>query len=130
MTDNREKIEERWEGFLRPLVLYLAPIILILFLVQSHLSASVLIVAVVAIMMLMAGSKIRYFLTYGTSAIVAAGGAMYFMAAVLKKGAFRLARIASFLDPWADASATGYQVVQGLYAMGSRTDFLEFGLRK
>lgn len=89
-----------------------------------------MIIAVVAIMMLMAGSKIRYFLTYGTAAIAAAGGVMYFMATVLNKGGFRLARIASFLDPWADASDTGYQVVQGLYAMGSRPDFLVFGLRK
>ena len=130
LTDNRDKIEEKWEGFLRPLILYLGPVILILFLVQSHLSASVLIISVIAIMMLMAGSKIRYFLTYGAAAIAAAGGAMYFMATVLQKGQFRLARIASFLDPWADASSTGYQVVQGLYAMGSRTDFLAFGLRK
>ena len=35
------------------------------------------------------------------------------------KGGFRIARITSFLDPWADAKDTGYQVIQGLYAIGS-----------
>ena len=60
--------------------------------------------------------------------VAGAGGIMYFMAKVLEKGQFRLARIVSFLDPWADASGTGYQVVQGLYAIGSRTDFLVYGL--
>lgn len=65
LTDHREKLEEKKEGFFKPLIQYLAPIILILFLVQSHLSASVLIILVVSIMMIMAGSKIRYFLIYG-----------------------------------------------------------------
>lgn len=36
-----------------------------------------------------------------------------------EKGAFRLKRITSFLDPWADAKDTGWQVIQGLYAIGS-----------
>ena len=66
MTDNRDKINEKWEGFFRPIVLYLAPIILVLVVVQSHLSASILIIAVISIMMIMAGSKIRYFLMYGS----------------------------------------------------------------
>lgn len=122
LTDNREKLGEKWEGFFRPL-LYLAPIILILLGVQSHLSASILIIAVIAIMMIMAGSKIRYFLTYGTVGIAAAGGVMYFMAKVLEKGTYRIARLTSFLDPWADPTGSGYQVIQGLYAIGSRRAF-------
>lgn len=35
------------------------------------------------------------------------------------KGGFRLDRIETFFDPWADAQGTGYQVVQSLYAIGS-----------
>jgi len=30
---------------------------------------------------------------------------------------YRMERITSFLDPWADPSGTGYQVIQGYYAM-------------
>jgi len=66
LTDNRDKLGNLWEGFFRPLILWLAPIILILIIVQSHLSASILIIGVVSIMMIMAGSKLRYFLTFGT----------------------------------------------------------------
>ncbi len=65
LTDNRDKLGNMKEGFLIPLVKHLAPVILVLIVVQSHLSASILIIAVISIMMLMAGSKLRYFLTYG-----------------------------------------------------------------
>ena len=123
LTDNRDKLGESWEGFFRPLLLYLGPIILILLVFQSHLSASILIIAVVSIMMIMAGTKIRYFLTYGAIGAAGGVGVLYFMAKVLEKGVYRIARLTSFLDPWADASNSGYQVVQGLYAIGSRRTF-------
>ena len=32
---------------------------------------------------------------------------------------FRVKRILSFMDPWQDATDTGWQVIQGLYAIGS-----------
>ena len=32
---------------------------------------------------------------------------------------FRLDRIQTFFDPWSDATGTGYQMVQSLYAIGS-----------
>ncbi len=56
-----------WKGFFKPIILFLGPVIAILIVFQSHLSATILIVAVVAIMMLMAGSKLRYFLIYGSA---------------------------------------------------------------
>lgn len=52
------------------------------------------------------------------------GGALYFAATVLKKGAFRLTRITSFLDPWADPTGDGWQVIQGLYAIRLTEDYL------
>ncbi|GAA2207124.1 putative lipid II flippase FtsW [Nonomuraea monospora] len=36
---------------------------------------------------------------------------------------YRMARIGSFLDPWADAQGAGYQAVQGQIAMGSGSWF-------
>lgn len=53
---------------------------------------------------------------------------MFILAKYFDVGGFRLARLTSFLDPWADATDTGWQVIQGLYAIGSRSDFLELGL--
>ncbi len=65
LTNVRDRIGKFWDGFLAPILL-LMPVLLILILVQSHLSASVLIVLIVAIMMIMAGSKLRYFITFGS----------------------------------------------------------------
>lgn len=69
LTDNRDKLDRKWEGFFRPL-LYLGFIIAILVGVQKHLSASLLIAAVIGVMMMMAGTSMRYFLGYGSVAVV------------------------------------------------------------
>lgn len=36
-----------------------------------------------------------------------------------KNGAYRISRIVTFLDPWSDPSDKGWQIIQGLYAIGS-----------
>ena len=86
---------------------------------QDHLSASIVIVATISIMMLVAGTRMRDFLTIGTGAAGAGVGALVLMAKLTGKGNFRFDRLTSFLDPWADASGDGWQVIQSLYAIGS-----------
>ena len=44
---------------------------------------------------------------------------MYALAKFFQVGSFRLARITSFLDPWADSKDSGWQIIQSLYAIGS-----------
>ena len=118
LTDHKDELKGFYTGFIKPF-LYLVPVILILILIQDHLSATIIIVAVVGIMMLMAGSRLKYFLTAGTAAGVAGASGLYLMAKFTSKGAFRLARITSFLNPWADKQGDGWQVIQSLYAIGS-----------
>ena len=118
LTDHKDELKGFYTGFIKPF-LYLVPVILILILIQDHLSATIIIVAVVGIMMLMAGSRLKYFLTAGTAAGVLGAAALYLMAKFTSKGAFRLARITSFLNPWADKQGDGWQVIQSLYAIGS-----------
>ena len=105
-------------GFFYPLM-YLLPVIAILVGVQNHLSATLLIIMIVAIMMLMAGSKLRYFLSFGTAGIAAGAGALFAYAQLTGKGKFRITRLITFLDPFADTLGDGWQVVQSLYAIGS-----------
>ena len=62
LTDHKDELKGFYTGFIKPF-LYLVPVILILILIQDHLSATIIIVAVVGIMMLMAGSRLKYFLT-------------------------------------------------------------------
>ena len=44
---------------------------------------------------------------------------MYILAKVTGKGAFRLTRITTFLNPWNDPTDTGWQIIHSLYAIGS-----------
>jgi len=118
LTENKEKLKGIFQGFVKPLLI-LAPIILILLLIQDHLSASIIIILVTSIIMIVAGSKLIHFLTAGTIGVGLGTTALMTLAKVTGKGGFRIARITSFLDPWADAQDTGWQIIQSLYAIGS-----------
>lgn len=70
----------------------------------------------------MAGCRVLHFFFAGLAAV--AGVALIIIKELLKgetssSGSFRLDRIKTFFDPWADATGTGYQMVQSLYAIGS-----------
>ena len=118
LTKNKERIGEMWGGFFYPLM-YLLPVIGILVGIQNHLSATLLIVMIVSIMMIMAGTKLRYFLTFGTAGAAAGAGALFAYAKITGKGMFRITRLITFLNPFADVQGDGWQVVQSLYAIGS-----------
>ncbi len=118
LTKNKDRIGEMWGGFFYP-IMYLLPVIAILIGVQNHLSATLLIVMIVAVMMLMAGSKLKYFLTFGTAGAAAGISALFLYAKLTGKGLFRITRLVTFLDPFAYMQDEGWQVVQSLYAIGS-----------
>lgn len=118
LTENKDKLKKLSTGFFAPLAVCMVPIF-ILVVVQNHLSASIVIIAVVAIMMLMAGSRLLHFLTFGSIGAVAGAIGLFAMAKYTEQGSFRIARITSFMNPWADAQGSGWQVIQSLYAIGS-----------
>ena len=80
---------------------------------QPHMSCALIIVLVTAVMMILAGAKIRYFLL----AVGAVVPVVVFLVAT--KMDYIRERVFAFLDPFADQSDTGYQIVQSLYAIGS-----------
>lgn len=100
LTENKDKLKKLSTGFFAPLSFVAVPL-LILVLVQDHLSATIIIAIVISIMMLMAGSRPLYFATFGSAGIGIAGVGLYLMAKYTEKGAFRLARLTSFVNPWA-----------------------------
>lgn len=118
LSEHRTELGSFKDGFVKPL-LYLLPPVGVLFFLQDHLSASIIIIAIVSIMMIMAGSKVKYFLTSGLGLGIAGIAGMFMLAQITGKGDFRLARLTTFLNPWADATGDGWQVIQGLYAIGS-----------
>lgn len=118
LTKNKDKLKNLKDGFIKPF-LYIAPIAIILVFFQDHLSVTIIIIAVISIMMIMAGTKLKYFITIGSIGVVGAGGALLALAKFTEKGAFRISRITTFLNPWSDIRGDGWQIIQSLYAIGS-----------
>jgi len=94
-----------------PFVAILAVIVGLLFL-EPHLSASIIIIALGAIMMFIGGARLFWFV----GGLVGVGGLFTLAVTVLQ---YSSERISAWRDPFADTGDTGYQIVQSLYAIGS-----------
>ena len=111
LMKNRDELQLYKNGFFKHICL-LAPIIGLL-LLEPHFSSSIVIIGICSVMMIMAGCKFWHFLaTGGTVGVPAIIGLI-----ILEP--YRLRRVITFLDPWKDATDTGWQVIQSLYAIGS-----------
>ena len=117
LSDHKSELTDFVKGYLKPLC-FIAPPIGILFLVQNHLSVSLIIGIITVTMMVMAGCKLSHFANTGVVGISGILGIVGLLQ-IKGKGGFRLDRISTFFNPWADAQGTGYQMVQSLYAIGS-----------
>lgn len=112
LVKNRDELGKFGKGFVKHIIM-LAPIIGLL-IVEPHFSASIVIIGICSIMMIMAGCKFWHF--------AASGGAVGIpgIIALIVFSDYRLQRVVTFLDPWKDATGDGWQVIQSLYAIGSR----------
>ena len=117
LSDHKSELKDFWRGFVKPLA-FLLPPIAILYLVQNHLSVCLVIATITAVMMLMAGCRLLHFIAAG---LVGVAGIviMLIKGQTSESSSFRWDRIVTFFDPWSDATGTGYQMVQSLYAIGS-----------
>ena len=111
LVKNRDELKLYGKGFIKHF-LYLVPIIGLLIL-EPHLSASMVIIGIVSIMMIVAGCKFKHFLLTGL------GFGVPLLGAAIAFSPYRLERFVTFLDPWKDATDSGWQVIQSLYAIGS-----------
>ena len=117
LADHKSELTDFVKGFVKPLCFVIPPIA-ILFLVQNHLSVSLIIIIITISMMVMAGCRLKYFGASGGVGLLGFGSIVGVIQ-MSGKGGFRLDRIATYFNPWADAQGTGYQMVQSLYAIGS-----------
>lgn len=117
LSDHKAELTDLKKGFIKPL-LYIIPPVGILFVVQNHMSVSLIIVIVVITMMVMAGCRMSHLVNTGFLGVSGLIG-IFGLAQMSGKGGFRLDRISTFFDPWSDSLGTGYQMVQSLYAIGS-----------
>ena len=107
---SRGKMRSFRHGIL-PFAGILAAIIGLLVL-EPHFSASVIILAIGAVMLFLGGVRIFWF----AGAFGAAGAAI---AVLLTFFPYASSRINSWRDPFSDSSDQGYQIVQSLYTIGS-----------
>lgn len=98
-----------------PFVIILAPLLLLM-LLEPHLSGTILIAAIGATMMFVGGTGLRWF---GLAGGVFAGGLGAALIAFPKLVPYAETRIQMWKNPYLDAQGKGHQTVQSLLAIGS-----------
>ncbi len=83
-----------------------------LMLAETHLSGTIVLMGIAAVVLLVGGMSWKFL---GLGALGGAAG----VGLLLLISPERMARFMSFLNPFADVKGEGWQVVQGLYAIGS-----------
>jgi cell division protein FtsW len=106
--------QDKMETFRFGVVPYAGIMVLIALLLylEKHLSATLIILLIGAMMMLIGGTK-KQWLVLGLLL-----GALFVFVYVNTKG-YANDRIAAYKDPWSDPLGNGYQAIQSRYAIGS-----------
>ena len=94
-----------------PFVIILGTMVLLLVL-QKHLSAIVIITAVAAAMLFMGGAQLRWF---GLGLLAVA----LFAFVYLNFMSYASDRVTAWRNPWSVPQTSGFQIIQSLYAIGS-----------
>ena len=91
-------------------------VVTVLMLLEPHLSGTLLILSIGAVLMFVGGTGLRWFMLAGAGGAAAIGTAIVLMPELVPYAADRLN---SWLDPFADPLGDGHQTIQSLYAIGS-----------
>lgn len=107
-----------WQGFLKPLLI--VGLFVVLLLLEPDFGSSVVLCGTVFAMMFIAGVRLWHFLLLIAIGVVS-------LAAVAIFSPYRMQRLITFLDPWADQFNSGYQLTQSLIGFG-RGEWIGLGL--
>lgn len=83
-----------------------------LIVIEPDFGTSMMLGVIFVIVIFTAGARVLHLAMAAAPALVVAAGLLIFVP-------WRMARLITFLDPWADPQRTGFQVVQSLIAVGS-----------
>ena len=109
LSKNEKKIKDIKNGVL--------PILIILFLtfglilLQPDFGTGVIIVITVIAILFISGVDMSFFVKIGCLGLIGVAG-------LIIMAPYRIKRILSFLNPWADPLGTGFQIIQSLYSIG------------
>lgn len=111
ILERKQKLLGDLGHFLGPLALILVPTTFLV-MKQPDLGTSIILGVGTMAVVLVSSAPFRYVAgATGVGGVVAAGLAI--------SDQYRLDRITGFMDPWADAGDTGYQLIQSYYALGT-----------
>lgn len=113
-----EEVRAHLSGFLKPLGLL--SIAALLLLMEPDFGATVVLAATVMGMVFMAGARLIQF-----TGMLGLAGLM--LAGLAVSSPYRMQRLTTFLNPWADPFNSGFQLTQSLIAIG-RGEWLGVGL--
>jgi cell division protein FtsW len=100
-----------WKATVRPLLLVVG-VACVLVIKQPDLGTALILVCITLGLLFAAGTS-----SAGIGTLLGLSGVAALLVALAEP--YRRARLLSFLDPWAHASSSGYQVVQSLVGLGS-----------
>lgn len=113
-----DTLRASWAGVSKPIGILL--VFLVLLLLQPDFGSVVVMAGITVALVFLAG---MHFLKFMSLAILGVGGLSFFVLS----SEYRMKRITSFLDPWADQFNSGYQLTQSLIAFG-RGEWVGVGL--
>ncbi|MEE0800876.1 MAG: putative peptidoglycan glycosyltransferase FtsW [Gemmiger sp.] len=111
---NHDRMKTFSTGVL-PFMLILGPVA-VLMLLEPHLSGTVLILGIGAVLMFVGGTGLRWFGLAGAAGIGAVAAAVLLLPELVP---YAMDRLASWRDPFADPLGEGHQTIQSLYAIAS-----------
>lgn len=118
VTRYQESVQNAAFGLLKPLGLFSVASLLLL--LEPDFGSAVVIMMIAMGVMFLAGARLSQFIVLLFIIGVLAMLLVYF-------SPYRLVRVTSFMDPWADPLKTGFQLVQALISFG-RGEWLGVGL--
>lgn len=113
-----QEVRSSLSGFFKPVLILI--VIAMLLLLEPDFGATAVIFSTALAMLFLGGVPLRTFLGWMLVIGVA-------MAAILLAAPYRLKRLTTFMDPWADPFDSGFQLAQALIAIG-RGDWFGVGL--
>lgn len=106
-----------WKGFFLTAILLPLPIAAELYIVTKNLSSALIVMAIAVLMTFVASPDYKKFILMGAGVVALA--VFFVIMAVNGASGFRSGRIVAWLNPESQAQDTGFQTLQGLYAIGS-----------
>ncbi|MBI0027183.1 cell division protein FtsW [Gilliamella sp. B14448G11] len=110
LSRKSDEVQNRFWGFFKPMVVM--TVLSILLLKQPDLGTVIVLFMVTIGILFIAGAQLWQFIAIlltGVGAVIC----------LILFEAYRLTRLLTFLDPWQDATGSGYQLVASLMAIGS-----------